>query len=123
MGGATIMYLAALQSIPGELYEAAELDGASVWRRIRHVTIPQLRFIMLVLLLLQIVATMQVFIEPYQLTGTTDPDTITVMVLVYRYAFAVNRDFGLAAAMSVLLFVVLAAFSAIYLRVTREQKS
>jgi multiple sugar transport system permease protein len=94
-----------------------------VWRRIRHVTIPQLRFIMLVLLLLQIVATMQVFIEPYQLTGTTDPDTITVMVLVYRYAFAVNRDFGLAAAMSVLLFVVLAAFSAIYLRVTREQKS
>jgi multiple sugar transport system permease protein len=123
MGGATIMYLAALQNIPGELYEAAELDGASVWRRIRHVTIPQLRFIMLVLLLLQIVATMQVFIEPYQLTGTTDPDTITVMVLVYRYAFAVNRDFGLAAAMSVLLFVVLAAFSAIYLRVTREQKS
>jgi multiple sugar transport system permease protein len=122
MGGATIMYLAALQNIPGELYEAAELDGASVWRRLRHVTIPQLRFIMLVLLLLQIVATMQVFIEPYQLTGTTDPDTITVMVLIYRYAFAVNRDFGLAAAMSVLLFVVLAAFSTIYLRVTREQK-
>jgi len=120
MGGATIMYLAGLASIPGELYEAAELDGASVWQRIRHVTIPQMRFIMLVLLLLQIIATMQVFIEPYQLTGTTSPDTITVMILIYRYAFTVNNDFGMAAAMSVMLFVVLAAFSALYLRLTRK---
>ncbi|MFC4120200.1 carbohydrate ABC transporter permease [Nonomuraea zeae] len=121
MGGATIMYLAGLATIPSELYEAAELDGASVWRRIRHVVLPQMRFILLVLLLLQIVATMQVFIEPYQLTGTTNPDTITVMVLVYRYAFTVNNDFGLAAAMSVLLFVVLGAFSAAYLRLTRDK--
>ena len=118
MGSGTIIYLAALQTIPGELYEAAEIDGASVWRRLRHVTIPQMRFILLVMLLLQIIATMQVFIEPFQLTGTTDPDTITVMVLIYRYAFTVNYDFGLAAAMSVLLFVVLGAFSAIYLRLT-----
>jgi len=120
MGSGTIIYLAALQTIPGELYEAAEIDGASVWRRLRHVTIPQMRFILLVMLLLQIIATMQVFIEPFQLTGTTDPDTITVMVLIYRYAFTVNNDFGLAAAMSVLLFVVLGAFSAIYLRLTRS---
>ncbi|GAA0794302.1 carbohydrate ABC transporter permease [Spirilliplanes yamanashiensis] len=120
LGGATLMYLAALQGIPGELYEAAELDGASVWQRLRHVTLPQLRFIMLVLLLLQVIATMQVFIEPFQLTGTSNPDTITVMVLIYRYAFTVNQDFGLAAAMSVLLFVVLGVFSAIYLRLTRE---
>jgi multiple sugar transport system permease protein len=120
LGGATLMYLAALQGIPGELYEAAELDGATVWQRLRHVTIPQLRFIMLVLLLLQIISTMQVFIEPYQLTGTTNPDTITVLVLIYRYAFTVNHDFGLAAAMSVLLFVVLGLFSAIYLRLTRR---
>ena len=120
MGGATLMYLAALKSIPGELYEAAELDGAGMWRRIRHVTLPQLRFIMLVLLLLQIIATMQVFIEPFQLTGFTDPSTVTIMTLVYRYAFAVNDDFGLAASLSVLLFLVLAAFSALYLWLTRE---
>jgi multiple sugar transport system permease protein len=119
MGGATLMYLAGLQGISGELYEAAELDGASIWQRLRFVTIPQMRFIMLVLLLLQIIATMQVFIEPYQLTGTSSPDTITVMVLIYRYAFTVNNDFGLAAAMSVLLFVVLGLFSALYLRLTR----
>jgi multiple sugar transport system permease protein len=122
MGGATLMYLAALQGIPGDLYEAAELDGATVWQRLRHVTVPQMRFIMLVLLLLQIIATMQVFIEPFLLTGTSSPDTVTVMVLVYRYAFTVNNDFGLAAAMSVLLFVVLGAFSALYLRLTREPR-
>jgi multiple sugar transport system permease protein len=120
MGGATLMYLAALQGIPGDLYEAAELDGASVWQRLRHVTVPQMRFIMLVLLLLQIIATMQVFVEPFLLTGTSSPDTVTVMVLIYRYAFTVNNDFGLAAAMSVLLFVVLGAFSALYLRLTRS---
>ena len=120
MGGATLMYLAALQGIPGDLYEAAELDGATIWQRLRHVTIPQMRFIMLVLLLLQIIATMQVFIEPFLLTGTSSPDTVTVMVLIYRYAFTVNNDFGLAAAMSVLLFVVLGAFSALYLRLTRS---
>ena len=119
MGGATIIYLAGLQNIPGELYEAAELDGAGVWQRLRHVTIPQMRFLLLVMLLLQVIATMQVFIEPYQLTGTTTPSTITVMILVYRYAFTVNQDFGLAAAMSVLLFVVLGLFSALYLRLTR----
>ena len=120
MGGATLMYLAALKAIPGELYEAAEIDGAGPWRRLRTVTLPQLRFIMLVLLLLQIIATMQVFIEPFQLTGFTDPSTITIMTLVYRYAFAVNQDFGLAASLSVLLFLVLAAFSALYLWLTRE---
>jgi multiple sugar transport system permease protein len=120
MGGATLMYLAALQSIPGELFEAAELDGAGVWARLRSVTLPQMRFILLVLLLLQVIATMQVFVEPFQLTGFTDPSTITVMTLVYRYAFAVNNDFGLAAAMSVLLFAVLGVFAAGYLRLTRE---
>jgi multiple sugar transport system permease protein len=121
MGSATLIYLAGLQSIPGELYEAAELEGAGIWQRLRHVTFPHLRFAMLVLLLLQIVATMQVFIEPFQLTGTTNPDTITVMVLIYRYAFAVNHDFGLAAAMSVLLFAFLGLFSFLYLRLTRER--
>ncbi|KXK60558.1 ABC transporter permease [Micromonospora rosaria] len=120
LGGATLMYLAALQNVPGELYEAAELDGAGVRQRLRHVTLPHLRFIMLVLLLLQIISTMQVFIEPYQLTGTTNPDTVTVMVLIYRYAFTVNNDFGLAAAASVVLFVVLGVFSALYLRLTRR---
>jgi multiple sugar transport system permease protein len=120
LGGTTLIYLAALQGIPGELYEAAELDGASLWQRIRHVTIPQTRFVMLMLLLLQIVATMQVFTEPYVMTGGGPEDaTITVLYLVYKYAF-VYLDYGAACALSVMLLVFLGAFSALYLRLTRE---
>ncbi|WP_326564927.1 sugar ABC transporter permease [Amycolatopsis rhabdoformis] len=120
MGSTTLIYLAALQTIPGELYEAAELDGAGLWRRLRHVTFPQTRFVLLVLLLLQIVATMQVFTEPYVMTGGgPDDSTVTVLLLLYRYAFVYN-DFGSASAMSLLLFVALGVFSAMYVRLTRR---
>jgi multiple sugar transport system permease protein len=122
MGSATLIYLAALQTIPGELYEAAELDGAGVWQRLRHVTIPQTRFVLAMLLLLQVVATMQVFTEPYVLTGGGPQDsTVTVLLLIYRYAFVYN-DFGTASAMSVLLFVVLGLFSAAYLRLSSRER-
>lgn len=121
MGSATLIYLAALATIPGELYEAAELDGANVWQRLRHVTIPQTRFVLLVMMLMQIVATMQVFTEPYIMTGGGPEDsTVTVLLLLYRYAFVYN-DFGTASALSLLLFVVLGVFSALYLRLTRTR--
>ncbi|MCE6994752.1 sugar ABC transporter permease [Saccharothrix sp. S26] len=120
LGTATLIYLAALQGIPGDLYEAAELDGANVLRRLWHVTVPQTRFVLLVLLLLQVVATMQVFTEPYVMTGGGPEDsTVTVLLLLYRYAFYYN-DFGTASALSLLLLLVLGAFTALYLRVTRK---
>ncbi|MEC3982352.1 carbohydrate ABC transporter permease [Amycolatopsis sp. H20-H5] len=120
MGSTTLIYLAALQTIPGELYEAAELDGAGMWQRLRHVTFPQTRFVLLVLLLLQVVATMQVFTEPYVMTGGgPDDSTVTVLLLLYRYAFVYN-DFGAASAMSLLLFVALGLFSAMYARLTKS---
>ena len=121
MGSATLIYLAALQTIPGELYEAAELDGANLWQRLRYVTIPHTRFVLLIMMLTQIVATMQVFTEPYVMTGGGPEDsTVTVLLLLYRYAFTYN-DFGTASAMSLLLFVVLGLFSALYLRLTRTR--
>ncbi|MEV6155774.1 sugar ABC transporter permease [Nonomuraea sp. NPDC052129] len=118
-GGAVLIYLAALSSVPTELYEAAELDGASVWRRLWHVTLPQLRPILLIMLLLQVINTFQVFTEPFVLTdGGPEDSTVTVLLLIYRYAF-VNGDYGTAAALSVSLAVVLAVLSAVYLRLTR----
>ncbi|PRY34554.1 carbohydrate ABC transporter permease [Umezawaea tangerina] len=123
LGSATLIYLAALQTIPGELYEAAELDGANVVQRMRHVTIPQTRFVLLVLLLLQVVATMQIFTEPYIMTGGgPDDSTVTVLLLLYRYAFVYN-DFGTASALSTLLLLVLSVFSFAYLRVTRKAEA
>ncbi|RMI44625.1 carbohydrate ABC transporter permease [Streptomyces triticirhizae] len=121
MGTTTLIYLAALSNIPGELYEAAQLDGASIRRRLWHVTLPQLRFILMITLLLQVLGTMQVFIEPFVLTGGgPDNATVTVLLLLYRYAFVYN-DFGLASAMSTVLFLVLGVFAACYLRLTRTR--
>lgn len=120
MGGATLIYLAALQTIPGELYEAAELDGAGLLRRVWHVTIPQTRLILSLLLLLQIVATMQVFVEPFLLTGGNGPQgsTTTVVYLVYQYAFNFN-NYGSASALGLVMLLVLAGFSAVYVRLSR----
>ncbi|MEW2384836.1 sugar ABC transporter permease [Micromonospora sp. NPDC047707] len=122
MGGAVLIYLAALQNIPGELYEAAELDGAGIWRRIRHVTIPQTRLILALLALLQIVATMQLFIEPLILAnGAGAEDSATsVAYLIYQHGFFQN-DLNGAAALGVIMLVVLAGFSAGYLRLTAKQ--
>ncbi|MFF0461943.1 carbohydrate ABC transporter permease [Streptomyces mexicanus] len=120
MGGTVLIYLAALQSIPGELYEAAELDGANLLQRVRHVTVPQTRFVILMLMLLQIIATMQVFTEPFVITGGGPENaTVTVLYLIYKYAFLYN-DFGGACALSVMLLVLLGLFSALYLRLTRS---
>jgi multiple sugar transport system permease protein len=120
LGSGTLIYLAALQTIPSELYEAAELDGAGVFKRLRHVTIPQTKLILLVMLLLQIIATMQVFIEPFMLTGGGPEDaTVTVAYLMYQYAFNFG-NFGGGGALGLMLMVVLLVFSVAYLRVSRE---
>jgi multiple sugar transport system permease protein len=122
MGSAVLVYLASLQNIPGELYEAAELDGAGVWRRIWNVTIPQTRLILALLAMLQIVATMQLFIEPLILAngaGTEDSAT-SVAYLIYQHGFF-QHDLNGAAALGVIMLLVLAAFSAVYVRLTTKQ--
>jgi multiple sugar transport system permease protein len=122
MGGAVLIYLAALQNIPGELYEAAEVDGAGIWRRIWNVTIPQTRLILSLMAMLQIVATMQLFIEPLILAngaGTQDSAT-SVAYLIYQHGFFQN-DLNGAAALGVIMLVVLAGFSAGYVRLTSRQ--
>ncbi len=123
MGGAVLIYLASLQNIPGELYEAAELDGAGLWKRIWHVTIPQTRLILALLAMMQIVATMQLFIEPLILAngaGTQDSAT-SVAYLIYQHGFFQN-DLNGAAALGVIMLGVLAVFSAFYLRLTTRNE-
>ncbi len=120
MGSATLVYLAALQGIPGELYEAAELDGAGLLRRIWHVTIPQTRLILSLMLMLQVVATMQMFTESFVLTGGgPEGSTTTVVYLLYNYAFNYDK-FNTAAALGVITLLVLACFSAGYLWLERR---
>jgi multiple sugar transport system permease protein len=121
MGGAVLIYLAALQNIPGDLYEAAELDGAGVWGRIRHVTIPQTKLILSLMAMLQIVATMQLFIEPLILAnGAGSQDSATsVAYLIYQHGFFQN-DLNGAAALGVIMLIVLGGFSAVYVRLNSK---
>ena len=126
MGSATLIYLAALQTIPGELYEAAELEGANLFQRIRHVTIPQTRLVLIMLLMLQVVATMQMFIESFVLNnggGGVDNNAQSVVMLIYQYAFAMSgaSNYNSASALGVILMLVLAAFSGGFLWATRER--
>lgn len=120
VGTNVIIYVAALTQVPRELYEAAELDGASILKRAWHVTIPQLRSVMLVILLLQIIGGMQVFAEPFIFTGGGPQNaTVSILLLIYKYAF-VNGDYGAAAAASVILAVILAVIAGIYALITRK---
>ena len=122
-GGTVIIYLAALTGVAPELYEAAEIDGASVWRKVWHVTLPRLRGVLLVTFILQIIGTAQVFLEPFLFTGGGPANsTTTILLLIYNYAFAnsLGGDYGAATALSLMLAAVLAVFSALYFRLTRS---
>ncbi|QOR71803.1 sugar ABC transporter permease [Ruania alkalisoli] len=119
-GTATVIYLAALMSINTELYEAAEVDGAHPLRRLWHVTLPQMRPVMLIMLLLQLIGVFQLFTEPYIMTGGGPANrSVTILMLVYRYAF-VQGDYGKATALSLLLAIALGLLSALYLGATRR---
>jgi len=122
-GGTVIIYLAALTGVNRELYEAASVDGASLWRKVWHITIPQLRGVLLLTMILQIIGTAQVFLEPYLFTsGGPANATITVLLMIYNYAFgnSLGGDYGNATALSLMLAAFLAVFSLVYLRLTRS---
>ncbi|MBN2658946.1 MAG: sugar ABC transporter permease [Spirochaetales bacterium] len=121
-GGSVLIYLAALKGIPVSMYEAAELEGAGIFQRIRFVTIPQILGVMLIMLVLQIIGTMQVFTEPFVMTdGGPANSTLTIMMLLYRYGFKFF-DFGAAGALGLLFFFLLVSFSLVYFRLTKKFK-
>jgi multiple sugar transport system permease protein len=122
-GGTVIIYLAALLSVPPELYDAAEVDGASILQKIRYVTLPHMRGILFITLILQLIATAQIFTEPFLLTeGGPANATTTVLLLIYQYAFgsSLGGHFGEAAAISLMLAAFLGVFTAVYFWLTRS---
>jgi multiple sugar transport system permease protein len=114
-----IMLLAGLQAIPGELYEAAHVDGAGVLARFRHITLPLLRPIIVVATATRIIWTFNYADLIFVMTsgGPANATQITsTYTLLQAYA---NLDFGYAAALSVVLLLVMLAFTWAYLRLTR----
>ncbi|GAA2630645.1 sugar ABC transporter permease [Dactylosporangium fulvum] len=120
-GGTVIIYLAALISVPDELYDAAEVDGAGVWRKVWHVAMPQLRGVLLITFILQIIGTVQVFLEPYLFTGGGPANaTLTILLMIYNYGFgsSLGGNYGAATALSVMLAAFLAILSLVYFKLT-----
>jgi multiple sugar transport system permease protein len=119
-GSTVLLYIAALQDIPAEYYEAAEIAGATPFQRIWFITLPQLYPTMVMTFVLQIIAVVQIFTEPFLLTqGGPGTASLTPVLVIYRTAF-LNNDFGLASAWSLSLVVILSVFSIVYLRLSRR---
>jgi multiple sugar transport system permease protein len=111
-----VIFLAALQSIPKEYYEAAALDGAGAWRKIVSVTLPLLRFAIFFVTVTTLIGWMQFFDEPFVLTkGGPTGSTTSISLYIYQQGFQFNR-FGFASAASLVLFVIIFAVTAIQLR-------
>jgi multiple sugar transport system permease protein len=113
-GTTTLIYLASLQDISTELYEAAELDGATPLQRVLRISLPHLYPVMSLMFILQIITVVQVFTEPFLLTnGGPGRETLTPAMNIYNRAF-IRMDMGYASVWSVTMIVVLAVFSIIY---------
>ncbi len=119
-GGTVLIYLSGIREIPLELYEAAELDGFSLLKRIWFITIPHISARIKIMLVLQIIFVSQVFTEPFILTaGGPANSTRSPVLEIYDTAFNQN-NFGLASAWSVSMLVVLSAFSIIYVSLQKK---
>jgi len=115
-----VVALGALQSIPQELYEAAEVDGASQWTQFRRITLPLLKPAMLPAVILGSVWTFNMFNIIYLVSGGEPGGGTDILVSeAFRWAFQRNEQYGFAAAYSVLIFVVLLGWSAFTRRLTR----
>jgi multiple sugar transport system permease protein len=113
-GTTALIYLASLQDISTDLYEAAELDGATPMQRIKNISLPHLYPVMSMMFVLQIIAVVQVFTEPFLMTtGGPGRNTLTPALHIYNRSFLRN-DMNYASAWSVTMILVLGAFSIIY---------
>ena len=113
---AMIMMMAGLQTVPDQLHRAAMVDGAGPWNRFWHVTVPHLRNVSLVTILLLMVANLNSFTIPWIMTGGGPAGASDIWITqVYQIAFGRNR-FGLASAYSVILFAVMMALGYFYVR-------
>ena len=117
-----VLYLAGLQEIPRELYEAAAIDGAGPWQQIRRITIPLLGRTTTLVAVLQVIASLKVFDQMYIMTsGGPNFSTRSALEYIYDVGFTDFRT-GYAAAASTLFFLVVLAVSAVWLVITRRQE-
>ena len=111
-----IIFLAALQAIPAEYYEAASVDGAGEWQKIFRITVPLMRFAIFFVTVTTLISWMQFFDEPYVLTqGGPVHATTSISLYIYQQGFRDN-EFGFASAASIVLFAIIAVVTLIQIR-------
>lgn len=116
-----VIYLAALQNIPHELYEAASLDGAGKAKQFFHITIPQLKPVILFTAIISTISTLQLFDEPYNLTNGGPADaTMTLGLYIYNNGFR-YFDFGYASAIAYAVVILVAILSFFQFKVTGDE--
>lgn len=119
-GSALLIYLAGVLSIPKEWYEAAEIDGAGVWARIKYITLPSMRNLVVLMLILQLISTSQGYQSQLaMLDGGPNKATLTYALLTVKYAFT-QLDYGAGTALGVLMFLVLTILGVMQYKLNRE---
>jgi len=117
-----LIFVAGLQSIPEDLYDAARLDGASAWQRFVYVTLPSLQPTLLFVGVLTVIGQFQLFAEPYVMTqGGPLRSTVSIVLLMYEQGFRWWR-IGLAAAIAFVLFALMLGATLVQLRLQREER-
>ena len=114
-GATALIYMAGMASVNPELYEAAAIDGASVWQRVTHILLPSIKKLAGTLLILQIISVFQIMYEPMVLTkGGPDNASLSLMQLMWQYAFGGAMDYGKASAVAVIVTIILMVMTIIY---------
>lgn len=117
-----IIFVAALQAIPGDLYEAARIDGSSLWQELRHITLPSLRPTFTLVTVLTVAGYFQLFAEPYVMTrGGPLQSTVSVLYFMYEEGFK-WWNLGSASAVAFVLFLIILAVTVVPLRVLRQDE-
>ena len=113
-----VFYLAGLQNLDYQVYEAAQIDGANGWKTFWHITVPQLRPVIIMTFIMSINGTLQLYEESVNLTnGGPAGTTMTMSHHIYNTAFQGKANFGYAAALSFVVFILVAILAAINLKV------
>ena len=126
VGGTVIIYLAALNNVPRDLYEAAELDGASAWQRFRHITLPMISGALFFTLIVQTIDALQTFDEAYtafygSAASATYSNDAALFYVIYLFQQAFQfLHMGYASAMAWLLFLVIMVITAIQIKVSKR---
>lgn len=116
IGGGIVIYLASLQGIPTELYEAAEIDGAGAWRKLRSITLPMMTPVIFFQVIMGIIGSFQVFTQAYVMTdGGPHYASLFYVLLLFRNAFKYFK-MGYASALAWILFLILLGLTVLVLR-------